>query len=141
MNEEFASSNANHCFVCGPGNPIGLGVRFEIEDGVCVGHFTPGPNHVGWDDTTHGGILFSALDDVMANWLFLQGAVGVTARCDLRYRAQVKVGTPLRLEGRLVRKRGRLCELEGKALDAASGDTLVEAQARFMIMDPGPLAD
>jgi hypothetical protein len=31
---------------------------------------------------THGGLIYSALDDVMANWLFLQGARGHTAKCD-----------------------------------------------------------
>ena len=28
---------------------------------------------MGFQDTTHGGIIFSLLDDVMANWLFLKG--------------------------------------------------------------------
>ena len=27
----------NHCFVCGPGNPIGPGVGFAIEDDVRAG--------------------------------------------------------------------------------------------------------
>jgi acyl-coenzyme A thioesterase PaaI-like protein len=126
--------------VCGPGNPIGLGVKFRLENDVCYGEFTPGENHVGWDDTAHGGILFSALDDVMANWLFLQGAAGVTARCEMRFRDQVKVGTPLRLEGRLIKRRGRLVELEGKALRADTGEVVVESQAKFMIVDAGPLA-
>ncbi len=141
MKEDFARSTANRCFVCGPANPIGLGVCFEMDGDTCVGEFTPGLDHVGWDDTTHGGILFSVLDDVMANWLFLQGAMGVTARCDMRYREQVKVGTVLRLEGRLIKRRGRLFEMAGMALDANSGKPLVEATAKFMVIDAGPLAE
>ena len=34
----------------------------------------------------HGGILYSLLDDVMANWSFLRGQRAHTARCEIRYR-------------------------------------------------------
>lgn len=94
MSETERRSDANRCFVCGPSNPIGLKIRFHLDDDVCRGEFTPGEDHVGYDDVTHGGILYSALDDVMANWIFLRGARGYTARCEVRYRAPLPVGTP-----------------------------------------------
>ena len=75
-------SDANRCFVCGPSNPIGLHLEFRIEDDICRSEFTPGRNHCGYDDVTHGGIVFSILDDVMANWLFLKGLKAYTAKCD-----------------------------------------------------------
>ena len=41
--------NANNCFVCGPDNPIGLKIKFTIDDDeVCRGRFTPKENHVGY---------------------------------------------------------------------------------------------
>ena len=46
-----------------------------------------------------GGIVFSLLDDVMANWLWLQGLQCFTARADIRYRSELMVGTPVQLEG------------------------------------------
>ena len=62
---------ANNCFVCGAENPIGLKVKFSIVNEVCIGSFTPQMQHTGYDNLTHGGILFSLLDDVMANWACL----------------------------------------------------------------------
>ena len=106
----------NNCFVCGPGNPIGLKVRFDLEDDVCVGEFTPGEHHRGYDKVTHGGILFSLLDDVMANWLWLQGHMCFTARAEVRYRNPLPVGTPVRLEGRCARRKGLLAMMEGRVV-------------------------
>lgn len=126
---------ANHCFVCGPSNPIGLGVRFSIEGDVCVGEFTPGSDHRGYDRVTHGGILFSLLDDVMANWLWLRGLVCFTARAEVRYRAHLPIGTPVRVEGRCVRRKGRLAMMEGKVVRQDTGEVVVESTGSFMIRE------
>jgi acyl-coenzyme A thioesterase PaaI-like protein len=126
-------NSANHCFVCGPGNPIGLKLTFRIEDEVCRSEFTPIHDHCGWTDTTHGGIIFAVLDDVMANWLFLKGIAAVTARCELRYRAPLPTGVEVRLEGRLIRRRGRLATLAGRMLRSDTGQLIAESEASFMI--------
>ena len=34
-------TESSGCFVCGPDNPIGLKVAFNIEDGKCIGEFVP----------------------------------------------------------------------------------------------------
>ena len=70
---------ANNCFVCGIDNPIGLKVEFSLLGDVCIGSFTPHVQHAGYDNLTHGGILFSLLDDVMASWAWLQGKKCFTA--------------------------------------------------------------
>ena len=49
--------------------PHRLGVTFELDGDVCRGEFSPRPEHMGYDQVTHGGIVFSLLDDVMANWV------------------------------------------------------------------------
>jgi len=132
---------ANHCFVCGPSNPGGLRVRFRLEDSggepVCRAAFTPGPTHVGYSDMLHGGILYCLLDDVMANWGFLQGLRVHTARCEVRYRDAVPMDVGLRLEGRLLRRRGRMLEMEGKAFRNDNGALAATARARFMEARPG----
>jgi acyl-coenzyme A thioesterase PaaI-like protein len=88
---------------------------------------------------THGGILYSALDDVMANWLFLQGARGYTARCEVRYREPLDIGAEVQLEGRLERRKARLAILAARAVRTADGKTIAEAQASFMIEESGGL--
>ncbi len=129
----FFRTAGNRCFVCGPGNPAGLGVRFRLENGLCVGEFTPGDDLRGYDGVTHGGILFSLLDDVMANWLWLQGMVCFTARAEIRYRAQLPTGTPVRLEGRCTRRKGRLALMEGRVVRQDTGEVAAEATGSFMI--------
>lgn len=139
MGNERARPDANNCFVCGPANPVGLQIDFRMDGDVCRASFTPGENHVGWESMLHGGIMYSALDDVMANWLFLQGARGHTAKCEIRYRQAVPVGTPLELEGRLVKRKGKLAVLAGTLIRTDDSTEVANAEASFMIVDPGPL--
>ena len=124
---------ANHCFVCGPDNPLGLRVKFRLDEGVCRAEFTPGDDHRGYDTLTHGGILFSLLDDVMANWLWLQGEQAFTARADVRYRAHLPIGTPVRLEGRCTRRKGRLAVMEGRVIRQDTDEVVAESTGSFML--------
>lgn len=137
MSDPRGRPDANQCFVCGPDNPLGLRLPFRMDGDVCRTEFTPGPFHCGYDRLVHGGIIYSALDDVMANWLFLQGIRGHTARCEVRYREPVELGDRLLLEGRLLRRKGRLAVLSGKAIRAADNTLVAEAEGTFMIVDGG----
>ena len=130
------NSSANRCFVCGPGNPNGLKVRFRLDGEVCRAEFTPAAIHAGYDGVTHGGILFSLLDDVMANIIFLRGERCFTAKAEIRYRQPLPVGTLVRLEGRQQRRKGRLAMLEGKVIRADSDEVVAEATGSFMV-EPG----
>lgn len=125
-------SDANQCFVCGPGNPIGLHLTFEIVDEVCVSRFTPAEHHCGYDGVTHGGLIFSVLDDVMANWLFLKGLKAFTAKCDIRYRDALPTGTAVRLEGRCLKQKGRLTQMQGLMIREDNSDVVAETVASFM---------
>ena len=127
------STSANRCFVCGPGNTAGLRIRFRLDGDICRAEFTPGEHHVGYDGVTHGGILFSLLDDVMANVVFLQGERCYTAKAEVRYRQPLAVGTPVRLEGWLQRRKGSLAILAGRVIRAEDDAVVAEATGSFMI--------
>lgn len=128
-------SDSNRCFVCGPGNDIGLKVTFRLEADTCVAEFTPDERHVGYEGVTHGGILFSLLDDVMANWLWLKGIPCFTARADIRYREQLPIGAEIRLESRRVKEKGRLVLMSGQAIRSDTEGVVAEANASFMIQN------
>ena len=130
---EQLASGSNQCFVCGPGNPIGLGVTFELDGDVCRGEFTPRPEHLCYVQVTHGGIVFSLLDDVMANWVWLRGERCFTARAEIRYRSELAVGTPIRLEGRCLKRKGRLAQMEGRLIRKSDDYVVAEASGAFMI--------
>tara|TARA_B100000686_G_C16476466_1_gene804856 strand:- start:185 stop:616 length:432 start_codon:yes stop_codon:yes gene_type:complete len=122
----------NNCFVCGSTNPIGLKVKFSLVDGVCIALFTPQVQHAGYESVTHGGILFSLLDDVMANWVWLQGEKCFTAKADIRYRAELPIGKEVRLEGRCLKRKGRLAQMEGKIIRTDNQFVVAQASASFM---------
>ena len=126
-------SSANRCFVCGPGNPHGLGVQFRLDGDVCKAEFVPTETYTGYNGIVHGGILFCLLDDVMANWLFLKGERCFTARADVRYRQPLPVGTAVRMEGRLLRRKGRVAQIEGKVLRQDNDTVVGEATGSFMV--------
>ena len=126
-------TDANTCFVCGPGNPDGLQLVFELEGDLCVSTFTPGPNHCGYDGVTHGGLIFSALDDVMANWIFLKGIRAYTAKCEIRYKAPLPTGTTVNLTGECIKQKSRLVQMKGLMTRADNGEVVAETDAAFMI--------
>jgi acyl-coenzyme A thioesterase PaaI-like protein len=127
-------SDANHCFVCGPANPIGLQLEFVLDGDICRSTFTPGEHHCGYDGVTHGGIVFSALDDVMANWLFLKGFKAFTAKCDLRYRDALPTGTKVRLEGHCIKQKARLTLMRGMMIRDDNDQVVAECEASFMMI-------
>jgi len=126
-------TDGNKCFVCGPGNDIGLKLVFRVEDDVCRSEFTPTDMHCGYDGVTHGGIIFSVLDDVMANWIFLKGIRAYTAKCDIRYKDSLPIGTPVYLEGYCIKQRGRLIAMQGRMLRVDTQKLVAEAEASFMV--------
>jgi acyl-coenzyme A thioesterase PaaI-like protein len=121
------------CFACGQDNPIGLRIRFVLDGDVCRASFTPGEHHVGFSDTVHGGIIFSALDDVMANLLYLKAIKAHTARCEIRYRQPLRVGQTIDLRSHIETERRRLVVLRGEARLAATGELVAETSASFML--------
>lgn len=125
-------TESNGCFVCGQGNPIGLKLTFRMDGDVCRSEFTSRDEHAGYRGVTHGGIVFSLLDDVMANWLWLQGIQCMTAKAEIRYRDELPVGVPVRLEGRCVNRRGRLAQMEGRVIRQDDDVVVAEATASFM---------
>lgn len=136
MNPSSQSTNplaASECFVCGPDNPSGLKLSFELEREYCIAVFTPDKFHCGYSGITHGGIIFSALDDVMANWLFLRGERAVTAKCNLRYKAPLPTGVPTRLKSWCLKRKGRLAMMAADIRRRDTDEVIAECDATFMI--------
>lgn len=124
---------ATMCFACGPDNPIGLKIDFHVDGDVCTAEFTPNENHVGYRNTVHGGILYTALDDVTANVLYQQGRKAHTARCQVRYRQMALVGEALKLKGWIDSERRRLVILKGEVRRASDDAVVADCEASFML--------
>ena len=124
---------ATMCFACGKDNPIGLHIEFHTEGNECTAEFTPDENHVGWEDTVHGGILYSALDDVTANVLYKKKLKAHTARCEIRYRQPARVGETLLLKGWIEKEKGRLILLRGEARRKLDDVVVADCEAKFIL--------
>jgi len=133
MSDESQIEEARMCFACGPDNPVGLRIKFELNDGQVSAEFTPNENHVGYANTVHGGIIYSALDDVMANVLYLQNRKAHTARCEIRYRQALETGQTVNLKGWIENERRRLVVLKGEMRLADGGTLVADAEASFML--------
>jgi acyl-coenzyme A thioesterase PaaI-like protein len=121
------------CFACGPDNPVGLKIRFDVQGDECTAEFTPNENHVGFSDTVHGGIIYTALDDVTANILYQQGRKAHTAKCEIRYRQPARVGEKLLLKGWIETERRRLIILKGEMRRAVDDVVVAECESSFML--------
>lgn len=135
MSDGVLMEDATRCFACGVDNPIGLKIRFSLDDaGRCTATFTATQNHVGYQNTVHGGIIYAALDDVMANVLYLKKKKAHTARCEIRYRRPLEVGQTIELSGWIENERRRLIVLKGEARLQDGGDLVADCEATFMLV-------
>ena len=135
VSEGVRIEEATMCFACGTDNPIGLKIDFSLDDrGHCAATFTADENHVGYQNTVHGGIIYAALYDVMANVLYLQNRKAHTARCEIRYRKPLEVGRTIVLSGWIESERRRLVVLKGEARLQDDGTLIADCEASFMLV-------
>ena len=74
------------CFGCGDENPAGLGMRYFIGvDDVVTGSYTPAAIHQGPPGLSHGGVLFTLLDEGMGKAVWLAGHRCLTSQAEIRY--------------------------------------------------------
>lgn len=121
------------CFACGRQNPIGLKLEFTEQDGKYITTFTGGPEHQGWDNIMHGGIVSTLLDEITARYIYHQGYNAVTARLEIRYRHPTPIGQKLTITGWITGQRRNLFELAGK-IELPDGTVTAEAKATVAII-------
>lgn len=127
-----------HCFGCGPDNPIGLHIDgFEHEGDTVRARFRPRHDYRGFHDILHGGIVATALDEILA-WtsILVAGTMAVTATMELRFRNPAPADADYLLEGRLIEERGRRLVLQAVCRLHPSGVIVAEAGALFLATDP-----
>ena len=117
----MAHSAQNRCFGCGQTNSTGLRLEFLLsEDGSVVALPTVSDSFEGHPGYLHGGVIATLLDEAMSKAVRARGVVAMTRHLEIDYLRPVPSGTPLRLEGRVVRSEGRKLWVESSVLDAHS---------------------
>ena len=130
---DASSELHSRCFACGRENADGLDLRFVPDAGTSVLCECVIPEtYQGYPGIVQGGIVSTVRDSAMTNCLFGLGIEALTARLNVRFRAPVRVGVPLRVSARLVRSEKRVHTLHASI--EQSGATKASATARFMPM-------
>ena len=126
----------DHCFGCGAANSDGLQLKFSLSaDGksyLC--EFQLGNSFIGPPGHLHGGIIATILDEAMGKANKLKGKVALTRRMEIEYLKPVPVGTPLTVEGKVLRLRGRALYNYAE-LRNAEGVVLARSRGKFMVVD------
>ena len=134
--------NSQHCFVCGLENPLGLKLRFfqTAPDEVTVETSIP-DEYQGYPGVVHGGIVAAILDEVTGRSLMGSDPPRFmyTAHLDIRYRKHVPTGRPIRIVGKMLRRKSRTAQATGKIFDQ-DNNLLAEAEA-LLINLPQELID
>ena len=119
------------CFCCGPRNPIGFKLQFEMMlDGRMRTAWTPREEHQGFKDIVHGGLVATVLDEVMIRLLYALDIEAVTAELNTRLLRPLRAGRRYRFEARLVEDKGRLVLTEAEAFDAETGEKVASGSAK-----------
>jgi uncharacterized protein (TIGR00369 family) len=121
----------HNCFACGELNVHGLQLKLHLEERRSWTEFVPDDRFEGWRGVTHGGIIATILDEVMAWALVAEDNWGVTARMAIDFKRPVPVGTCVRAEGWIVRNRRRLVDTAGQIVDS-NGTLLATAKAVYV---------
>lgn len=95
------------CLGCGVDHPGGLGMELRGSGTRVTGSFVVGELHQGAPGLAHGGIVATALDEVMAGLLWLLRQPAVTARLEVDYQRPVPMAARLDLDADLDRREGR----------------------------------
>jgi uncharacterized protein (TIGR00369 family) len=121
----------HNCFACGELNEHGLQLKLHLGERRSWTEFVLDERFEGWQGVTHGGILATILDEVMAWALVAEDNWGVTARMTIDFKRPVAVGTSVRAEGWIVRNRRRLVDTAGQIVDS-NGTQLASAEAVYV---------
>jgi len=130
----------NICFGCSPNNPIGLKMKFEEDGDVCRAYYTARPEHMGWNDVVHGGLVATMLDEAMGRWLWVRNLITMTAEMTIRYSKPVPVGVRLIVESSGVSQKGKLIEMTARII-LPDGSLAARARAKFLKVGPGNLPE
>lgn len=133
---ERVRSEYGHCFGCGRDNPMGLRVDgFERDGNTVLASFTPRPEYGGFHGILHGGILATAMDEILG-WttILVAGQMAVTATLDIKYRRPAPPTATYELKGTLVERRGRRLLVE--AACSTAKDVIAEASGLFLATGP-----
>jgi len=129
--------HTHSCFVCGESNPLGLNLRFETDGRIVQARFCPRPEHIGFKNVVHGGLIATVLDEIMVWACTVQTRkFAFCAELNVRFLNPLLPGEDVIVTGELTANRkNRIFEAKSAARNA-SGQTLAEATGKYLPLKP-----
>jgi uncharacterized protein (TIGR00369 family) len=129
---EMTVDRDSMCFCCGADNERGLRLSITYpEKGSAETSLKIPSWFSGWKSMTHGGLLATLLDEIMAHACVGTAQRAVTAEMTVRYLKAVETGVMIRARGKVEQARGRVLSTRGWLYDE-EGSVVAEATARFI---------
>ena len=125
--------HTHSCFVCGESNPFGLKLRFETDGRIVQGRFRMRPEHMGFKNVVHGGLIATVLDEIMV-WACAVRTrqFAVSVKLNVRFHKPLPPGEDVVITGELTANRkGKVFEAKAAAHNT-SGQTLAEAAGKYL---------
>lgn len=122
-----------YCFACGKANPFGLKLKIVGDENGVSTTFTIKQHHEGFKDITHGGIIATILDEMVAWACQKSDLTALTAELVVRYKKRLPVGETVKATGRIVRKAGRLIIGESVIMDV-KGQIIATGLAKMLLV-------
>ena len=127
-------SHYRWCFGCGDEHPTGLHMSITAGEGLTVsGVFRVSEHHQGAPGLAHGGVLSTALDEILGSLNWLLAGPAVTGRLECDFRRPVPVGTDLVITAEVAGVKGRRVYTRATGyLGSVEGQVAVRAAAIFV---------
>jgi acyl-coenzyme A thioesterase PaaI-like protein len=130
------------CFFCGTMNPIGLKLKFFLEEetGEVSTKYLPAPHFRGLGRILHGGIQSGLFDEIMG-WTAhtLSKEMGVTTDLQVKFLKPVYLGVPLKVFCRIHSRKGPKVHLEASIRQG--GATCTTGTGTYYLLPPARFAE
>ena len=141
MRKEIVGSGASGaCFGCGQSNPIGLKLKFYLEDdNQVVTEFTPTKWHTGWENVTHGGIICAILDETMG-WTLnnVLKIMSVTKEFNVNFKRPLFIDKKITAKSRVISDDKKEINLFAEIMND-KGEICATAEAIYVVLDEDKL--
>ena len=138
--EIIGDGAAGVCFGCGQSNPIGLKLKFYLEDdNQVVTEFTPTKWHSGWENVVHGGIICAILDETMG-WALsnIMKVKSVTKEFKVNFKRPIFIDKKIRAKCKVINDDKKVIKLQSE-VENDNGDICTTAEAIYVVLDEDKL--
>ncbi len=125
------------CFGCGPANPVGLQMQFYTDGKTVASWLTVPPHLCGWSNLAHGGILFTALDEIMGRaMIYLLQRFVLTKTMTIEYLKPVPLGREFKVEGKILEVRSEREAVAEGIITNEAGEVCTRATGLWATFTP-----